>query len=159
MITKKTAWTRDIALTELKRWCAVQERSHFDVRTKLIEHQIYGDALEEIIAELISEDFINELRYATAYVSGKFKINEWGRNKIKLGLNQKNISSYCAKKALSQIDEDDYNALLLKLYKQKATLIKGKTLSDKQKIMNFLLQKGFEQHLIFPLINDTNKQS
>lgn len=100
--SKKSKWTQETALKELKRWCAAEERSHQAVRTKLIEHQIYGDQLEAIIAELIGENFLNELRFAKAYVSGKFKINQWGRNKIKMGLKQKNISTYNINKAMAK---------------------------------------------------------
>jgi regulatory protein len=150
---KKAAWTKDIALLEMKKWCAVDEKSHSQVRTKLIEHQVYGDELEEIIAELISENFLNETRYAMAYASGKFKINQWGKNKIKIGLKQKFISTYNINKAINSIDEDDYMALLNKLFEQKKKEVNIKTIAGKQKLINFLLQRGFEQHLIFDLLN------
>ncbi len=151
--SKKTKWTLDVALKELKRWCAADERSHQAVRTKLIEHQIYGDELESILAELISENFINELRFATAYVSGKFKINQWGRNKIKMGLKQKNISTYNINKAMAQIDEQMYLDLLSNLFNAKKRLTGNKTNAEKLKLVNYLLQKGFEQHLIMDLLN------
>jgi regulatory protein len=150
---KKTKWTSDVALRELRRWCAADERSHQAVRTKLIEHQIYGDELESIIAELISENFINELRFAMAYVSGKFKINQWGRNKIKMGLKQKNISTYNINKAMAQIDEQIYLDLLSNLFNAKKRLTGTKTNGEKLKLVNYLLQKGFEQHLIMDLLN------
>jgi regulatory protein len=124
-----------------------------DVRTKLIEHQVYGDILEEILADLISENFLNEMRYASAYVSGKFKINEWGRIKIIAGLKQKNISLKIITKAISEIDEHMYLKTLEKLYQNKKQLLKPKSLQDKQRLMNYLLQKGFEQHLIFEIMN------
>jgi regulatory protein len=154
--SKKTKWSVDVALVEMKRWCATEERSHQAVRTKLIEHQVYGDDLEGIIAELISENFLNELRFATAYVSGKFKINQWGRNKIKMGLTQKNISSYNITKAMAQIDEKNYSTLLTKLFNTKKKLTGTKTNSEKLKLVNYLLQKGFEQHLIMDLLNKNN---
>ncbi len=157
-IPKKSKWTKDTALTELKRWCAGEEKSHMAVRTKLIEHQVYGDDIEDIIAELISENFINELRYAKAYVSGKFKINNWGRNKIKMGLKQKQISSYNINKAISEIDEDAYLALLTKLFNEKIKLTGTKTNVDKLKLINFLLQRGFENHLIMELLNKKTKE-
>lgn len=150
---KKTKWTQETALRELKRWCAADERSHQAVRTKLIEHQIYGDELESILAELISENFINELRFATAYVSGKFKINQWGRNKIKMGLKQKNISSYNINKAMALIDEQSYMNLLSNLFNAKKKLTGMKNNTEKLKLVNYLLQKGFEQHLIMELLN------
>ncbi len=153
MIQYKTSWTADVALKELRRWCAVQERSHEDVRLKLIEHRIFGDVLEEIISTLISEDFLNETRYAEAYVSGKFKINEWGRNKILAGLKAKKISTYNINKALKVIDENQYHKTLEKHFNKKAKTVSLKTKEGKSKVMNFLLQKGFEMDLILKLIN------
>jgi regulatory protein len=151
--TKKSKWTQETALRELKRWCAAEERSHQAVRTKLIEHQIYGDQLEAIIAELISENFLNELRFAKAYVSGKFKINHWGRNKIRMGLKQKNISTYNINKAMAQIDDDIYMELLFETFENKRKMTGTKTNADKQKLVNYLLQKGFEMNLIMELLN------
>lgn len=153
MSTFKAKWDKDQALRELQKWCSQQERSHMDVRTKLIEHQVYGNALEEVIAELISENFLNEMRYASAYVSGKFKINEWGKNKIIAGLKQKNISQKIIIKAINEIDEDTYLKTLNKLFQNKKKTIKSNNLQDKQRLMNYLLQKGFEQNLIFELMN------
>jgi regulatory protein len=151
--SKKAKWAKDVALEELKRWCAADEKCHAQVRTKLIEHQVYGDDLEEIISELISENFLNEARYANAYVSGKFKINGWGRNKIKMGLVQKHISSYIVNKAMSTLDQDDYEEYLKKLFTEKAKTVNIKTMQGKQKVMSFLMQRGFEQGLILSLIN------
>jgi regulatory protein len=151
--TKKSKWTQETALRELKRWCAGEERSHQAVRTKLIEHQIYGDELESIIAELISENFLNELRYANAYVSGKFKINHWGRNKIRMGLKQKNISTYNINKAMAQIDDVLYMDTLSEIFENKKKMTGTKTNADKQKLVNYLLQKGFEMNLILDLLN------
>jgi regulatory protein len=149
----KAKWTKDIAMQELTRWCAAQERCHSDVRTKLIEHGIYGDDLEDILATLISENFLNELRFAKAYVSGKLRINEWGRVKIKYGLMQKGISTYNINKALDTIDEEEYLNTLQKILQQKLKTQAIKTLADKKKMYNFLAQKGFEQHLILHIIN------
>jgi regulatory protein len=152
---KKSSWTKDVALAEMRRWCAADEKSHFQVRTKLIEHQVYGDDLEDIISDLISENFLNETRYATAYVSGKFKINGWGVNKIKMGLKQKQISAYNINKALATLDQDEYLEYLKRLILEKSKSVNIKTLQGKQKVMNFLLQRGFEQGLILSLINQS----
>ena len=137
----------------MRRWCAVQERSHEDVRLKLIEHRVFGDDLEDILSTLISEDFLNETRYAIAYVSGKFKINEWGRNKILVGLRAKKISPYNVKKAMKEIDEKDYNKTLIKHFNKKLKEVNLKTKEGKSKMMNYLLQKGFEMDLILQKIN------
>lgn len=141
---KLNRWDEDTALSNLYKWCASQERCHFDVRKKLIEHQIYGEELENIIAHLISEGFLNEERYAKAYASGKYKINKWGRSKIVAGLKQKQISDYCIRKAMEEIEESSYNANLLQLIEKKIPQIKHKNEYElKQKLTFFLVQKGY----------------
>lgn len=141
---KKNRWTPDQALTELKRWCAIQERSHEEVKTKLIERGIYGDDIDMIISELITENFLNELRFAKAYVSGKFKINGWGRIKILAGLKQHKISAYNIQKAIATIEEDAYQNLLKTTLMKKKELLTVSGLELKQKLFNYLAQKGFE---------------
>ncbi len=152
---KKTRWTPDQALTELKRWCAIQERSHEEVKTKLIERGIYGDDIDLIISELITENFINELRFAKAYVSGKFKINGWGRIKILAGLKQHKISNYNIQKAMVTIEEDEYQKLLLKTLLKKKELLSANGLELKQKLFNYLAQKGFEPGEIQNCLSET----
>lgn len=66
-------------LERAKKYCAYQERCHSEVRSRLLEWKIYGDDLEEIIVALIEENFLNEERFAKAYVSGKFNMNHWGK--------------------------------------------------------------------------------
>ncbi|MBK8701962.1 MAG: RecX family transcriptional regulator [Saprospiraceae bacterium] len=153
----KTRWTPDQALRELKRWCAVQERCHSEIRTKLIEHGVYGDDLENIIGELISDDFVNEGRFAMAYVSGKFKINEWGRIKITAGLKARQISPYNIKKAIATIEEETYLSTMQNLMQKKLPHISGSPQEKKLKIFNFLLQRGFEPALINTLMDQHKK--
>lgn len=150
---KLNTWTKEQALSNLYKYCALQERSHQDIRTKLIQHQIYGDTLEEIISHLISVGFLNEERFARAYVRGKYRINKWGRNRIIQGLKQKNISTYCIKKGLSEIDEKEYFQILQNLINKKNDLIKSKNVYDhKKKLSNYLIQKGFSYNEFEDLI-------
>jgi regulatory protein len=151
-----TKWTKEVALSNLYKWCAAQERCHMDVRTKLIEHQVYGSELENIIAHLISEGFLNEERYAKAYARGKHRINKWGRNKILMGLKQKKISDYCIRKAMTEIDEDEYDTILKKLIEKKKPLIKAQNKYEaKRKLTSYLVQKGYRYDEISELVNET----
>ena len=152
LIQYKKAWDKETALRELRRWCAVQERSHEEVRLKLIEHRIFGDALEEILAALIADDFLNETRFAMAYVSGKFKINDWGKNKILAGLKLKKISPYNIKKAMASIDDDMYRATIKKLIAKKSKTIGLQSPEGRKKVLAYLLQKGFESEWVYPML-------
>jgi len=70
--------TQQINLEKLRRYCAYQDRCHQEVRQKLLSLKMYGDDLEEIITELINEDFLNEERYAQSFARGKFRMKKWG---------------------------------------------------------------------------------
>ncbi len=100
------------ALAKLQRYCAYQERCHNEVRTKLIKIRCYGDTLEEVIAALIQDDFLNEQRFAETYTSGKYRLKSWGRNKITQELKQKYVSPYCIRKGIVSIDQVEYMQVL-----------------------------------------------
>ena len=140
------------ALEKIKYYCAYQERSHKEVRSKLLELEIYGDELENYISILIAENYLNEERYACAIVRGKFNYKQWGRNKILQTLKQQGISTYCINKARKEIDEDDYLKTIQTLAEKKMETLRSERnkFTKMTKLKNYLLQKGYE----FDYIND-----
>ncbi len=145
----------DIAVEKMKKYCAYRERSHTEVRTKLIKDKIYGDELEEILSILIQEDFLNEERFAKAYVNGKFNQNKWGKIRILQGLKNQNISDYCIRKAIEEIDDNKYFETLLQLKRKKEREIKSDDfIEKKQKVMRFLLSKGYDYATINKSYNE-----
>ncbi len=141
--------TKEQALQKLKHYCAYQERCHSEVKEKLFSLGIWKKDHDEIVATLIEESYLNEERFAIAFASGRFRIKQWGRVKIKYELKQKQVSEYSIKKALKQIDEDDYLKVLNKLTKEKYASLKNEQhLIRKKKTMDYLMQKGFEPQLI-----------
>ena len=83
--------TRDVFLEKMKKYCSYQERSHADVNKKLYELQLDAELRDEITYELIQQNFLNEERFARAIVRGKFRMNDWGKIKIKQQLKQHHI--------------------------------------------------------------------
>ena len=147
--------TREQALQKLKHYCGYQERCHSEVKEKLYNLGVWKKEHDEIIATLIEEGYLNEERFAIAFAGGKFRIKQWGRVKIKYELKQKQVSEYCIKKALKQIDEDDYLKVLNKLAKTKYASLKSEQyLIRKKKTMDYLMQKGFEMELVKTIIED-----
>ena len=141
------------AISKLQKYCAYQERSHQDVRNRLLKYKVYGDDLENVISELIQSDFLNEERFAIAYVSGKFKIKKWGRNKIIQNLKQKKVSAYCINKGLKEIDNDLYDETLLTLMHKKTASITAKNQFDKKDLVaKYLINKGYESELVWGVI-------
>ena len=141
--------TKEQALQKLKHYCAYQERCHSEVREKLFALGVRMKDHDEIIAKLIEENYLNEERFAIAFAGGRFRIKQWGRVKIKYELKQKQVSDYSIKKALKQIDEDEYLEILKKLAKQKYDSLKSdQYLVRRKKTMDYLMQRGFEGDLV-----------
>lgn len=151
--------TKEQALQKLKHFCAYQERCHSEVKEKLYNLGVWKKDHDEIIASLIEENYLNEERFAIAFAGGKFRIKHWGRIKIKYELKQKQVSDYSIKKALKQIEEDDYIKTLNRLAKEKYASLKSEQyLIRKKKTMDYLLGRGFETGLINKLINTKNEK-
>lgn len=140
-------------ILQLRNYCAYQERCHSEVREKARELGLRGAGVEQAMAELISENFLNEERYAGAFAGGKFRMQQWGRRKITAELQQRQVSAYCIKKGLAEIDEADYQAALEKLAGKKwDSLGKDSLPKRKQKTWAYLAQKGYEPALITPVL-------
>lgn len=146
---KKAFWSKSEAITNIQRYCALQDRCHYEVRSKLLERGIYGDILEEMISDLISEGFLDEERFAKSFVRGKFRMKGWGRNKIVQELKLRQVSEYSIREGLKEIDDNEYMTTLEKLYQKKLKITKYKDQYDRYKKMTaFLMSKGYEYDLI-----------
>lgn len=150
----KKQLTPEQALQKLKHYCAYQERCHSEVKEKLYNLGVRRSDHDKIISTLIEEDYLNEERFAIAFAGGKFRMKQWGRVKIKYELKQKQVSEYSIKKALNQIKEEEYSAVLKKLADEKYSLLKDEQyLIRKKKTMNYLMQRGFEPGLVKDFID------
>lgn len=151
ILDKKTA------LIKAESWCAYQERSQQEVRNKLYEYGLHQNEVEELLAELIVTNFLNEERFAMAYVSGKVNIKKWGRIKIKQGLKFKKVPDKLIQKALNSIDGEKYLANLLATAEKKIRVLNEKDpIKKKYKLITYLQTKGFEKDLIFDVLKANN---
>lgn len=156
---QKIKISKEQAVQRIRHFCAYQERAQQEVRDKLYSFSRTPQEVEEIIADLISDNFLNEARFAENFAGGHFRIKSWGRQKIKFALQQKKVSPANIKKALLSIDEEVYKKALLSLATKKWNSLKGdKGMSRMAKTQSFLLQRGFEQSLISPIIQGLNKK-
>ena len=143
------------ATAKAENFCAYQERSQNEVRYKLVEWGIRGDELEEILSELILNNFLNEERFAKAYASGKLRINYWGRQKIKQGLKLKGVPEGILNKALYSLDDDEYFEVLKKILAKKEKVTAEKNPQKRRyKILSYLQGRGFERELILECLNE-----
>ena len=150
----KKSVTKEQALQKLKQFCAYQERSHSEVHEKLYDLGIWKNQHDEIIASLIEDDYLNEERFAIAYAGGKFRIKQWGKIKIRYALKQKQVSEYCIKKSLQQIDDEAYLKTLNDLAEKRYQSLKGEQyLIRKKKTIDYLVQRGYEPRLVVESLN------
>jgi len=149
--------TNGEALVKLQHYCAYQDRCHQEVRTKLLSLKVYGDQLEQVMSSLISDDYLNEERFARSYARGKFRIKKWGHNRIRQELKFRKISDYCIRKAMEEIEEEGgYNeqlkSVLEKYIGQRRTKWPKPVL--RQKAILHATAKGYEYKLIVACIDD-----
>jgi len=152
--TKKN-YTPKEAKQKIAKYCAYQERCHQEVRDKLYSFGLAKVDVEEIIYELIKQDFLNEQRFALAFVRGKFRYKKWGRNKIVQELKRRKISDYCIKKGLQEIQEEQYMDVLTELLRKKIASLKAiKGYQKNYKAVQFVLTKGYESDLAWSIIKE-----
>lgn len=149
----KKKLTPNQALIKAQMSCAYQERCQQEMRDKLYEWGLYSNDVENIIVNLITDNFLNEERFAKTFAGGKFRIKKWGRVKIKIELKKRKISDYCIRKAMEEIDDTEYikvlKALLEKRLKENP---KGKEYQRNYKVAQYALSRGFENDLIWDLL-------
>ena len=149
----KKKLTPNQALSKAQLSCAYQERCQQEMRDKLYEWGLFPDAVESIIANLVSDNYLNEERFAKAYAGGKFRIKKWGRVKIKIELKKRKISDYCIRKAMEEIDDVEYMKTLKALIAKKSKEIKGgKQHIRNYKVAKYIASRGFEQDLIWEVL-------
>ena len=146
--------TKEQALQKLRHYCAYQERSHKEVKEKLYSFGLYKQETEQAIAQLIEEGYLNEERFAIQFAGGKFRMKQWGKVKIRYELKLRQVSDYCIKKALQQIDEEAYQQTLEKEAEQRWEQLRGEKniFTKKRKLQDYLLQKGFESDRVVDMV-------
>ncbi len=147
----------EVALAKAEHFCAYQERSQQEVRDKLYEWGLWPDAVEQTISRLIEGGFLNEDRFAKAYVKGKFSQKAWGKIKIKQGLKLKRVPDVLIKKALLTIDLDDYMTALTRLLEKKATtVIEKNEFKRRYKLQQYAMSRGYEADLIAEVLKNSD---
>jgi regulatory protein len=155
---KKVRIGKEQAIQRIRHYCAYQERAQQEVRDKLYELGMTMDEVEEIMSDLIAENFLNEERFAIQFAGGHFRIKGWGKVKIQHALQQKRVSSYNIKIGLKAIDEEAYHKTLQQLATKKWMSLKGERgLSRMAKTYAFLHQRGFEPILYQPIVQKLYK--
>lgn len=151
----KRVYDINIAIEHIKNYCTLQDRCQWDVLQKLREWGLQQATKDHILEILITDKFIDEERFSISFCRGKFRIKNWGKRKIVNELRRKQISSICINTGLKEINDKEYDLVLEKLFYQKEKSIKDKNqFIRKTKIANFLIQRGFENNLVWDKIRE-----
>ncbi len=136
---------------QMRKFCGYRDRCHSAVRAKLLKLRVYGDDLETVMSELIREDYLNEERFATSFARGKFRINYWGRNRIRMELKRRRVSDYCLQRGLEEIDEEEYLAYIDRVVEGRIT--DAGDWATRKKTHDFLARKGYESSIALERLN------
>ena len=143
------------AYAKAAKFCAYQERSRREVTTKLMQWGLSRPEAADLLDRLEKENFVNEDRFVAAYVGGKFRMQRWGRVKISYGLRGHGVGEAAVALGLAALNNADYAATLHGLAVRKAAALTAETDPQRrrQKLAAFLLSRGFESDLVWPVVN------
>ena len=145
----KKETTEQEAYLQLAALCAQAEHCQKEMRDKMKRWEMAPEVQERVIARLIKERYIDDERYARAFVKDKLRYNKWGRRKVQQGLWMKHIDDDIQQRVLSEVDDTEYLAVLKPLLKQKAKSIKAENDYElTQKLVRFALGRGFTYDII-----------
>ena len=146
---------QNIAYNKAALLCSRSEKCTAEIQEKLQLWGLSGDESEPVIEKLIDEKYIDDERYARAYVKDKFRFNRWGKQKIAYMLRAKKIPEEIINRALDEIEDLGYSEKLIKLLEDKAHSIKAQNAFDKRsKLMHFALSRGFESGEIYKALKE-----
>lgn len=133
-------------------YCSRSEHCVLDVLNKLYAAGLGEEESDEIVQCLVAQGYVDEQRYANAFVNDKFRFNKWGKLKITHALRQKKIPTVVIQIALETLDEDAYSHVLLQLIEAKKKTVKGTAAQQKAAVMRFAVSRGFELDLVLRLL-------
>lgn len=144
----------DWVLARMTQYCAYQERSMYDVKSKLRSFHLQEGIAELIIIKLKKENYLDEARFAKMFAQGKLRMNKWGKNKIYAALQQKQVPELFILQGLNEIDEQEYIHVLREVISAKSRELKEHDFDKhNQKLAKFAISKGFESRLVWDILN------
>jgi regulatory protein len=144
-------------LTKIRGFCAYQERCVHDVEEKLREWKVGQKHVEQIIEQLIKEDYLNEERFAKSFAGGKFRINHWGKTKIINELERRRVPDLIIQIGLEEINDEEYEETLKEILQRKNREIKeSDPWKRKQKLISYGAQKGYDFGLLKRVLEEFN---
>lgn len=137
------------AFLQLANLCAQAEHCQHEMLEKMRKWELPAEVQARVMARLVKDRYIDDERYAQAYVKDKIRYNKWGRRKVQQGLWTKRIDEDIQQRVLDEVDDEEYLTVLRPLLKQKQKSIKaGSDYERNQKLVRFALGRGFTFDII-----------
>ena len=145
----------EAAFNKAAALCSRCEYAPADIHTRLLKWGLASQQAPAVLQRLTDEGFLNEQRFARAFVNDKFKFNGWGRIKIAYQLRAKGISQDCIDEALTLIDDESYEQALLQLLTAKASTLRGKEPQQaRAALLRFATGRGYEPALCYRMADN-----
>ena len=149
--------TEEEAVLQLAALCANAEHCQYEMLEKMKRWELSDEAQARVMARLIEERYVDDRRYARAFVKDKIRYNKWGRRKVQQGLWMKRIDKEIQDEVLDDIDEKEYLDVLKPLLKQKRKSIKANSDYElNQKLVRFAYGRGFTFDIIRQCLDVSN---
>lgn len=147
--------TPEAAQIRAEELCVRAEHSSGEIREKLLKWGIFPGDAERIVSAMIKTRFIDDARFARAYVRDKIEFARWGKRKIALGLYQKKVSRDIIRETLDEVDDEKYRAALrVALASKKRTISDPDTYEGRTKLFRFAASRGFEPDIIVSVLQE-----
>ncbi|MBQ8713412.1 MAG: RecX family transcriptional regulator [Prevotella sp.] len=141
--------TEQGAFLQLAQLCARSEHCQHEMQEKMRRWEMSEEAQARVMQRLVSERYVDDERYARAFVRDKIRYNKWGRRKVEQALWAKHIDEDIRQRVLGEVDDDEYLSVLRPLLKQKRRSTKAQSDYElNQKLVKFALQRGFTFDII-----------
>ncbi len=150
--------TPEQALARLMDRCARQETCLSDARTLLFRWNVPPGEWDRIIESLLRDRFIDEERYAEAFVRDKMNFSRWGAGKIREALYRKRIPASVIERAMEQLESDKMEEKLRTDLERKSRALREENpYKRKEKLIRFGLSRGYEMDRVLGIVEEITK--
>lgn len=146
--------TEQEAYLSLAALCAQAEHCQWEMLEKMRRWELSDEAQARVMERLMKERYVDDERYARAFVKDKVRYNKWGRRKVEQALWQKHIGDSVRQQVLDEVGDDEYISILRPLLQQKRRSTKAASDYElNQKLIRFAVSRGFTMDIIKQCIN------
>lgn len=152
--------TEKEALVRLSGLCVKAEHSSGEMLQKMRQWQLPDDARQRVLQQLVEQKFVDDARYARAFVADKIRYNGWGRRKIEQALLMKGVEEGVFAPVLDAVDDEEYLAQLRPLLKAKWRQITAASNYERScKLIKFAMGRGYTLDLIRKCVDNVEEDA